>query len=453
MIGHLDRIGRVDRSFLEARTIGSERLLARAREWTLERAAARAGVEARAIARLAEEYAEADPALVRCGWGLERNRNAEASVAAVLALPAVAGKFGKPGGGFALASSPAYRVNDDHLAGLPEPSTRSINMNRLGRALLEEKAPPIDAIVVYNANPVATIPDQNRVRQGLSREDLFAVVFDQVMTDTALYADVLLPATTFLEHTEISLSYGGYGVQIAEPVIDAQGEARPNEEVFALLAERLGVANGRGPARGDALLRRALSAIGGPLQGDAGRPGEAAELGAARLGRLRRDRILEFDFPGPRPVQFVTTFPDLPAGRADLWPSALGSDPYRVRDDPGVAEYPLALISPATDRTISSTLGEIDPSVAHLDMHPGDALARRLADGQEVRVHNPLGEVRVPLRLNPGIRPGVVCLAKGIWNRHTLNGSVGTALVPDSISEISGGACFNDARVQVGPVN
>src|SRR5207245_308987 len=131
MIGHLESIGRVDKAFLEAHAIGWERLLARAREWTLERAAARAGVAPRQIAALAEEYAAAEPALIRCGWGLERNRNGESAVAAVLALPAAAGKFGKPGGGYALSSSGAYQVNDDHLAGLPEAATRTINMNRL----------------------------------------------------------------------------------------------------------------------------------------------------------------------------------------------------------------------------------------------------------------------------------------------------------------------------------
>ena len=439
MIGHLARTGGVDRAFLEAHTVGWERLLDRARDWSLERAAAVARVATRDIAALAEEYAAADPALIRCGWGLERNRNGETGVAAVLALPAVAGKFGKAGGGFALASSPAYEVNEDLLAGQPEAATRVINMNRLGRALLEEQKPPIKALFVYDANPAVTIPDQNRVLRGLEREDLFTVVFDQVMTDTALYADVVLPATTFLEHTEMSVSYGGYGVQIAEPVVPPVGEARPNDEVFHLLAERLGVADGL--PRGEGLLRRALEAIGGPLAGPA----------EGRLERLRRERFLGFDFPGPRPVQFGTAFPTLPDRKARLWPEDLGTDPYRVLDDPATREFPLALISPATDRTISSTLGELMREQAVLEMHPADAAARDLVDGQEVRVRNALGEVRVALRTNPEVRAGVVFLPKGIWNRHTRNGSVGTALVPDSISAVSGGACFNDARVEVGP--
>ncbi|HEV8702355.1 MAG TPA: molybdopterin-dependent oxidoreductase [Candidatus Polarisedimenticolia bacterium] len=458
MIGHLERIGAVDRTFLERHTTGWEKLLERARAWTLERAASVARVEARDIATIAEAYAAADPALIRCGWGLERNRNGEPAVAAVLALPAIAGKFGRPGGGYALTSSPAYQVDDDRLAGVPEAKTRIINMNRLGRVLLEETRPPVKALFVYNCNPLVTVPDQNRIRQGLLRDDLFTVVFDQVTTDTALYADILLPATTFLEHTELSTSYGTYGVMLGDPLIEPVGEARPNEEVFGLILDRLGV-DGRRPV-GDALLREALAAIGGPLRetggplktqagGSDGEP--AAATGAERLAALRRDRFLPFDFPGPLPIQFKTAFPRTPGRKADLWPAALGEDPYVVRDDPGSERYPLALISPATDKTISSTLGEFNHRDVRLEMHPQDAAARRLADGQAVRAHNPLGEVRVRLRINPDVRPGVVFLPKGIWNRHTLNGRVGTALVPDDVSAVSGGACFNDARIEVGP--
>ncbi|PYT15537.1 MAG: molybdopterin oxidoreductase [Acidobacteria bacterium] len=452
MIGHLDRIGRADRGFLERHTAGWEKLLERARAYPLERAAALARVEARDIAAIAEAYAGAEPALIRCGWGLERNRNGEAAVAAVLALPSVAGKFGVPGGGYALSSSSVYQVDDERLVGAPEARTRIINMNRLGRTLLEEKAPPVKALFVYNCNPAVTVPDQNRILEGLRREDLFTVVFDQVITDTAAYADVLLPATTFLEHTELSTSYGTYTVMLAEPVIPPVGEAKSNEEVFGLILRGMGIDDPR--PRGEALLREALAAIGGPLAG-AGPPTDArapASDGADRLERLRRDRILPFDFPGSRPVQFGTVFPRTADRRADLWPAALGPDPYAVLDDPGDADHPLALISPATDRTISSTLGEFNHSEVRLEMHPRDADARGLRDGQVVRVHNGLGEVRVLLKINPDLRPGVVYLPKGIWGRHTRNGRVGTALVPDTVSAVSGGACFNDARVEVGPV-
>jgi anaerobic selenocysteine-containing dehydrogenase len=430
MIAHLEREGGIDRSFLESRTVGCEALLEKARPWTLERAAERAGVEARAIASLADEYREADPALVRCGWGVERNRNGEAAVAAILALPAVAGKFGKPGGGYALSSSEAYRVDGDRLCGEKEPGTRHVNMSQLGRALLEAESPRIEALFVYDANPVVTLPDQARVVKGLLREDLFTVVFDQVMTDTARYADVLLPATTFLEQRDLLHSYGTYTVLLSEPAIAPVGEALPNEEVFLRLGALLGVA---GP-QGEALLEEAVASIGGPLAGE------------RTLARLRAEGALRFDFPGERPVQFRTVFP--PEGRACLSPPELPGL-YDVHDDPGTLAYPLALISPATATSICSILAETDPRPAALEMHPRDAGSRSLETGMRVRVHNGLGEVIVRLRLNPDLRPGVVLLPKGIWNRHTENGRVGTCLVPDDVSPLSGGALFNDARVQV----
>jgi len=438
MIAHLEKIGAVDRAFLAANATGFERLLEAARPWTLERAADTAGVEAGAIAALTEAYAAADPALVRCGWGLERNRNGAHAVAAVLALPAIAGKFGRRGGGYALSASGSYRVNDETLSGSTEPPTRTINMSRLGRALLEETAPPVRALFVYNANPAATVPDQNRVLAGLRRDDLFTVVFDQVMTDTALYADILLPATTFMEHTDLSTSYGTYGLMLGEPVIDPVGESRCNEDVFTAIGERLGLAAGW--PRGEAQLLRALEAIEGPL---------AVQGGEARLRRLREQRIVKMDFPGERPVQFGTVFPGTADRKAHLWPDDLGPEPYRFHPDPGTERHPLALISPATDRTISSSLAEYGFTEAVIDMHPDDAAARGLADGATVRVHNDLGDVVVRMRVTRDLRPGVVCLPKGIWNRHTKNGAVGNALVPDTVSAIAGGACFNDARVEV----
>ncbi|HYV19605.1 MAG TPA: molybdopterin-dependent oxidoreductase [Verrucomicrobiae bacterium] len=443
MIAHLERQGRVDRDFLARHATGAERLLETARAWTLERAAAAARVEAKAIAALADAYADASPALVRCGWGVERNRNAESAVAAILALPAVAGKFGVRGGGYALSSSGSYRVDHDAVAGVTEPPTREINMNRLGRALLEQTSPPVRALFVYNANPAATIPDQGRVLRGLEREDLFTVVFEQVMTDTALYADILLPATTFLEHTELSTSYGTYSAMLGEPVMQPVGESKSNEEVFTLLGRALGLDPEKRWPTGETQVLQALAAIRGPLEGQGGED---------RLRRLRERRVLRMDFPGEAPVQFVTVFPGTSDRKIHFWPDEWPK-PYEVLADPeelpGRGRHPLALISPATDRSISSTLAEYGFKEAVVTIHPDDAAARRLQDGGLVRVHNDLGEVVVRLKVSDEVRPGVASLPKGIWNRHTKNGRVGNTLVPDDISSASGGACFNDARVEV----
>ncbi len=441
MIGHLERLGKVAHSFLAAHAAGHEKRLERARGMSLERAAQLSGVEATLIATVAEAYAAAEPALVRCGWGVERNRNGEAAVAAILALPAVAGKFGVPGGGFALSASEAYAVDNDRLTG-PAPATRTINMSRLGRALLEDE-PKIRALFVYDANPAVTLPDQNRVLAGLAREDLFTVVFDQVLTDTALFADVVLPATTFLEHAEVSTSYGTYALMMGEPLLPAAGEARPNQAVFRELARRLEVPLDL--LEGDGLLAEILDSVEGPLEDGPARPGRGAE----RLARLRRDKILRFEFPAERPVQFRTVFPGTPDRRIQLWPEALGPDPYRLIPAEDDAAHPLVLISPSSEKSVCSTLGEYGFGRVFVELHPADAATRHLEDGAEVVVHNGLGEVRVPLRVSRTLRPGVAYLPKGLWNRHTRNGRVGTALVPDFVSPISGGACYNDCRVEV----
>jgi anaerobic selenocysteine-containing dehydrogenase len=435
MIRHIEGRGGVDRGFLAAHATGAERLLAVAREWTLERAASLTGVAVAEIAGLADAYAEADPALVRCGWGVERNRNGEAAVAAILALPALAGKFGKRGGGYALSAAEAFGVDADRIAGVPEPATRVINMSQLGRVLLEGR-PPVRVLFVFDANPAVTLPDQNRVLSGLRREDLFTVVFDPVMTDTALFADVVLPGTTFLEHDELSTSYGTYSVLLGEAVIPPVGESKPNAEVFRLLGHRLGVS---GFAAGDAAIAAALDAIGGRMQD-----------GGDRLARLRRDGRLRFDFPGERPVQFGTVFPATSDRRVQLWPEQLGEQPYRFVPEPEDPAHPLALISPATERSVCSSLAEYGFRQAWVELSPADAAKRGLREGQQVRVHNALGELRVPLRVNPGLRPGTALVPKGTWRRHAENGACGTVLVPDFVSPLSGGACFNDARVEVG---
>ena len=437
----LAHAGNIDHAFLAAHTSGAERVLEAAEAWTLERAAAVTGLAARDIARLAEAYAEADPAVIRIGWGLERNRNGGSAVAAVLALPALAGKFGRLGGGFTMSNSGAFRIDDEARAGGPEPPARIVNMNLLGRVLLGEIAPPpVMALFVYDCNPVVTVPDQNRIVQGLQREDLFTVVFDAVMTDTALYADVVLPATTFLEHDEVDHSYGSYTVQYAPGLIPPVGEGRPNPAVFRDLARAAGIGDGFFDG-GEAVLRaRALASVRVPL------------AGGADLARLERDRVIPVDFAGPGPVQFVNVFPLIPDRRMRLHPPELGPNLYAYREPAADARFPLALISPATDRTINSVLGELKTDEAELHLHPDDAGARGILPGSGVRVFNALGEVRCRARLSDRIRPGVVSLPKGAWRRSFRSGTSATALVADDLSEIGGGACFNDALVQVEPL-
>ena len=419
--------------FLHEHARGADGLRARADEWTIERAARTCEIDPDDLARFASLYAGSSPALIRCGWGLERNRNGGGAAAAVMALPAVAGKFGVRGGGFSMSNSSAFGIKAAAwMNDTPEPPTRLVNMNHLGRALLEYTDPPVQMLFVYNCNPLATMPDQNRVLKGLQREDLFTVVYEQVFTDTTRYADVVLPATTFLENYDIAKGYGPISLQLVRPVIEPSGEARPNAEVFSDLASRLGL--GEPETETETLLR----VVGRFPDGVA--------------GRLMEDGIADPPFAGA-PVQFVDVFPLTPDRKIDLYPSAMVEHThdrlYVYQPDPETEQYPLALISPASEKTISSTLGELRERAAMLQMHPKDAAARHLAQGDPVRVFNDLGEVHCPVALNAEIKQGTVSMPKGLWRRSTYNGSTSNALVPDTLTDLGDGACFNDARVQV----
>jgi len=353
---------------------------------------------------------------------------------AILALPAVAGKFGVRGGGYTMSNSAAYGITAEALVDQPAPDTRVVNMNQLGRALTEYTDPPVSVLFTYNCNPLATMPDQNRVLRGLAREDLFTVVFDQVMTDSARYADLLLPATTFFEHYDIAKGYGAYHLHLVRPVIDAIGEARPNHEVFRELGARLG-----------------LNEPDTDLLGESGALLETA----ARMPEAARAALLDggpLPIPGNgHPIQFVNVFPKTSDERAHLCPADLLSTrgTYDYAPDPATEAYPLALISPASEKTISSTLGEFRPGVASAKINPADAAPRAIADGDQIKIFNALGEVHCQASVTPEVRAGVLSLPKGLWTKSTLNGQTGNALVPDTLADLGGGACFNDARVQV----
>ena len=431
---HLFAAGFTDEAFLQTHTNGAAALRARADEWTFDRAAAVAGVSAAQIEQFAELYARSSPALIRCGWGLERNRNGGNAALAVLALPAVGGKFGVRGGGYSMSNSASWNIERPWIAA-SEPDTRVVNMNHLGRALLEYDTPPVDVLFVYNCNPAATVPDQRRVLKGLEREDLFTVVFEQVMTDTALYADVILPNTTFLEGYDFAKAYGPLSIALANPVIEAVGEARSNADVFGELCSRLGFVDEGEPSGELDLLVHVLDSLPGTIGADL---------------RVGNSPVPPF---GSAPIQFVDVFPNTVDRKVDLFPASLEATApaglYRYQPDPATDEYPLTLISPSSERTISSTLGELPRPDVKLTMHPEDAAARGLADNDLVRIFNALGEVHCTLSVVPTIRPGTVSLPKGLWRRSTRNGYTGTALVPDTLTDLGAGACFNDARVQV----
>lgn len=433
MIGAILRRDAVAHAFLAEHARGVDALAAAAAEWPADRAAAECGVAAADLDRLVDAYLERSPAVVRCGWGVERNRNGGQAVRAILALPAVAGKFGVRGGGFTMSLSRAFPIDATALARpdlRPRP-VRQINMVQLGRVLTEPLRPPVRALFVYNANPVAMTPDQNRILAGLAREDLFTVVHDQVLTDTARYADILLPATTVFEQPELHKSYGHYVMQTSEPLIAPLGEARSNVELFTALSQAMGFTEPALAASEAELLRDALP---------------AEHLGQAALDTLAREHALPLTVGGARElIQFGTTFPTTPSGRIELAPAACAAVSYRSPDGAG----PLVLLSPASARSINSIFAEWTSPEPRLEISSEDAAARGIGDGDAVRVFNELGEVHVRVHVTSDIRAGVVSLTKGLWQSRTLNGQTATALVPDALTDIGGGACFNDARVEV----
>jgi anaerobic selenocysteine-containing dehydrogenase len=422
--------GWADEAFLAEHAEGAAELRQAAAAWPIEKAAAEVGLDPAALGTFAEWYGTTSPAVIRCGWGQERNRNGGASTLAILALPAIGGKFGVRGGGFTMSNSAAWGITQEALVDVPARSTRVVNMNQLGRALTSYDAPPVAVLFVYNSNPLSTSPDQNAIRRGLMRDDLFTIVHDQVMTDTALYADLVLPATTFLEHYDIARGYGSYHLQMVRPVIAPVGESRSNHDLFHDLSVRFGF------AEPDDLGET------GPLLETASRmPGQ---IGAALLADQQPEPP-----DGRHPVQFVDVHPRTPNAKVRLYPVELAPEPYAYQPDPATRAYPLALITPASERTVSSTLAELRPNIVKAKIHPDDAHARVIADGDPIRVFNALGEVHCEASVTPEVRPGTVALPKGLWARSTFNGATPNALVPDDLSAIGGGACFNDTRVQV----
>lgn len=439
----LDGRGGLDRAFIQRHVEGFEAYMERARRFPVPEAARICGVPEAQIRQLAEWYHTLSPAAISVGNGLERNQNGGAGIRAIFALPALAGKFGVPGGGlingagFSFPKTPARLQRPD----LVPPGTRTINIVDVGRHLLDPTlSPPIKAVFIYNHNPVIVHPDQNRMKRALAREDLFTVGADVVMTDSLAYADIVLPAASHFEYADLYPSYGTHWLQRAEPVIPPQGESLPNTEIFRRLATHFGFTD------------PIFTASDAELMDDAVDPADP-RLEGIRPSQLSTDRALPMKIGDEDAMLFKNVLPKTKSGKVEL------ASPYleekygqRLPDyRPYEAPNPLILISPASDQRITSTFGGLPASDATppIEMHPDDARARRLSDGVTVRVWNDLGEVHLPLRITDAIRPGVVCSLKGAWFRTSDNGQTVSALVPAHHADISGGACFNDTRVEV----
>jgi len=440
MINLWETRGDLDPAFIAEHVSGLDTLLGAAREWSPERAAQVTGVPERSLHQLAERFAEADPALIRLGWGMERNTNGGQAAAAVLAIPALLGKFGVRGGGYAFTSSSATRFNAEDVLGPLDHHTREINMTPLARHLTDGTlSPSIEALFVYNGNPVATCPDQNRLVRGLAREDLFTIVHDSVHTDTCDFADIVLPATTFLEHHDIRRGYGNYVVGGVRPLVAPYGEARANHDVFAALGRAFGFTDEAFTWDQETAFRKVVAAISAN-----GSPLDPAPLLAGGQSAV--------PFPEGTPVQFRDVWPRTSDRRVHLDSRVLGDQPYRFTavEDP---EFPFALITPASAKMVTSTFGNTAITEPRLSMHPRDAARLDLENGSEITVSNRQGSVRVTLHTTEKIAQGVVMIPKGIWRRHANGGATAAALCPDHVERTGGGACFNDARVRVRPAD
>jgi anaerobic selenocysteine-containing dehydrogenase len=434
-----------DAEYVGAHTSGVEELRAHAGDYPPERVEALTGIAHEEIVGLAREYATTRPAYIRLNYGVQRSERGGRAVQAIAYLPALTGSWKDIGGGLTLSTSQAFRLNKTALE-MPELQLRSplgrearmVNMSELGRALTALDDPPVKALVVYNSNPAAIAPNQNLVWRGLRRDDLFTVVLEQFQTDTANHADILLPVTTFLEHTDLYLAYGHYYLQLARPALPAPGEAKANVEIFRLLAARLGFGGACFEDSEDDMIRALLASdhpfVRGITLEQLDRQ-HSVRLNVAEAG----EAFLPFAHGG-----FGTA-----SGKCEFHPAELAYAPP-VESRLGAAElrarFPLELVSSKNDDSMNSTFGnraDTDRQTSVLWMHREDADARGIRSGDAVRVFNDRGEVLLRAEVDGAVRGGVVRSPSMRWGRGI------NALTSDRLTDIGGGPVFYSCLVQV----
>jgi anaerobic selenocysteine-containing dehydrogenase len=446
----LERLGAHDLAFIAEHVSGYDDFMAEARAWTADDAARECRVASADIRRLAEWMAEADPLVLAPGNGLERGRNGGSGIRAAIALPALLGKLGRHSG-IVLGASNAFPKTPAKLQrpDLLPPGTRTINILDVGRHLERDDLDlPLRAVFIYNHNPVVVHPDQNRLKRGLAREEIFLVGIDIAMTESMQFCDIVLPAASHFECDDLYPSYGHHWLQRAEPVIPPIGEALPNTEIFRRLAARFSFDD------------ECFQASDRDLMDDAVDPGDPRLLGR-RGSDLPVGEAVRMSGPDGQPLALLdNVMPATPSGKIELvsevlatrWGDAARLPGYRLR----ASKFPLSLISPSSTSRISSTLlgrggksGEAPP----LMMHPDDARLRGLTDKISVRVWNNLGAAVLKLQITDSVPPGVVASEKGAWMVTSPAGQTISALVSaDDRADLAEGACFNDTRVEVSPV-
>jgi anaerobic selenocysteine-containing dehydrogenase len=458
------RDGMQDDDYLQNYCLGADQLRERAlQEYPPAKVAAITGLAVADIERLAHEYGTVRPALIRLNYGMQRHGGGGMAVRTLTCLPAVIGAWRYPGGGALLSTSKLYPFNNAYLErpDLIPPGTRTINMTQLAEALNNELAPPpVRALYVYNSNPAAVCPDQARVLQGLVREDLFTVVHEQFPTDTVDYADIVLPATTQLEHFDIHNSYGHLYVQTNEPAIAPLGEAKSNNDVFRLLAHRLGFEAELFEISDEQLAAEALRPGTNPQPFP---PPEAFD--GIDLERLQREGPVRLNLPKDY-APFARGGFGTPSGKCELYSPQLaqkGLDPLPTytppHEDPQTrpelaARYPLQMLSMPHSSFLNSTFVNVDSLRRALpeptaEMHPDDAAARGIRDGQWVRVFNDRGSFRARAKVGLTVKPGVIVTPGIWWNKYTPDGVNCNTTTSSRLTDFGAAATFYDNLVQV----
>ena len=445
--------GGEDREFIAAHTTGWEAFRARIEEFPPERVSAITGLPRERIVALGERLATTRPTGIRLTMGLQRHAGGGMAVRAITCIPGVTGDWRYPGGGAVYDTRGFFRGNwaalwrDD----LRPPGTRRLSMTRLGEALLEVDDPPVASLLVYASNPVASVPDQGKVRRGLAREDLFTVVVDNFQTDTADYADLLLPSTMQTEHADLHYAYGHLYLNWNEPAVAPPGECLPHTEIFRRLARRLGVTESCVYDSDDDLARSVL---------DSGDPA----LAGITLERLQAEGWARLTVPTPF-VPVANGVPT-PTGKLEFVSARMieaGLDPVPNYTPPfeaaqrgtALAErYPLALVAPASHYLLNSMFANVPdlerrqgaPAVV---LHPDDAGCRGLKDGDVARIYNDRGEFQATVRVSDAVRPGVAAASKGFWPKRVPGAANANATVPERDADMGGGAVFHDNRVEI----
>jgi molybdopterin guanine dinucleotide-containing S/N-oxide reductase-like protein len=469
------RDGLEDRAFIAEMTHGFDRLAERVRDYTPERVAAWTGMTVDGVEHLARQYATTKPATIRMNYGVQRGENGGTAARAIAMLPALTGAWKHRGGGGQLSTSGAFAWNkkalecpDLALASPLKRLARTVNMSTLGQALTElgqnreQDGPPVQALFVYNSNPGAVAPNHNAVVRGLAREDLFTVVHEQFFTDTTDYADYILPATTFLEHTDVQGAYGHYFVQLSSQAIDPLGESRSNVWLFSQLAQRMGFTEECFRDTPEQLIAQALSI------GDDGHSANA-NMEHITLDDLKRQGHIPLAFhrePDTHPFQPYTSgnLPT-PSGKIEFYSETLaaqGLDPLPAfipntesRWSEAAKRYPLELLPRKSDNYMNSTFANLDAhrrmearTAQKLEMHPFDAQLRGIADGDTVRIFNDRGSLTLTALVDGSVPVGVVAARLDWAKLHPESKNV-NALTSERLTDLGRAATFYSTLVEV----